>query len=385
MISIVADTIQNVTTQDLTGDHNNNNHSNKDHNTTNSDILMDDNNNNSVDYLHDDTTTIVNGDGIVKLDVGVTIDFPNDDVVALPNWLHLINDTTNEKNNTAVSPLLVVLPTRSDDSMIVSFKIVVFDDNNNNNSNDIATKISDSAGAGKIIKFEEDISIISIVADTIQNITTSDLVGDHNNRSDNNHNTTNSDLFMNDDNYSVDYRHDSTAIATNAVVVVTAVVCNPGFLKSGESCRICPWGFWCEEGTIMVAQACPAGTASAVWGATTNKTCIPCAAYTPPGSTACRPCVAGFYCPSSLLMLPCPAHTVSPQGATSAMDCLCLSGYACKYGRRLTFTLFIRDDNMMKIIDNNDELGNALRQAIIITTTETNLASFFNESTLRIL
>ena len=326
---------------------------------------------------------IVNGDGIVKLDVGVTIDFPNDDVVALPNWLHLINDTTNEKNNTAVSPLLVVLPTRSDDSMIVSFKIVVFDDNNNNNSNDIATKISDSADAGKIIKFEEDISIISIVADTIQNITTQDLVGDHNNHSDNNHhNTTNSDLFMNDDNNSVDYRHDSTTIATNAVVV-TAVVCNPGFLKSGESCRICPWGFWCEEGTV--AQACPAGTASAVWGATTNKTCIPCAAYTPPGSTACRPCVAGFYCPSSLLMLPCPAHTVSPQGATSAMDCLCLSGYACKYGRRLTFTLFIRDDNMMKIIDNNDELGNALRQAIIITTTETNLASFFNESTLRIL
>jgi hypothetical protein len=180
-----------------------------------------------------------------------------------------------------------------------------------------------------------------------------------------------------------DDNHDDDAKSQNTSNQMTTAAdsgatdsCSSGYFKSGGICSICPWGFWCEQGTTttMVAQACPLGTASALWGATSNQTCVPCPMShhtAAAGATACSPCPSGFYCPSSAAVLACPEHTVSPQGATAALECRCLSGYECKYGRRLTF-VFAQSANELNHNDNN-ELENVLLQAI------KNKLSFFKE------
>jgi hypothetical protein len=95
-----------------------------------------------------------------------------------------------------------------------------------------------------------------------------------------------------------------------------------------------------------MARACPAGTSSPVYGATSINTCGLCALkeYSLAAATACSPCPQGFYCTSpAATPIACPGHTVSPQASVSALDCICLSGYTCTYGRRLSITFLLHN------------------------------------------
>jgi hypothetical protein len=46
------------------------------------------------------------------------------------------------------------------------------------------------------------------------------------------------------------------------------------------------------------------------------------------------------------------------------MDCACLSGYECTYGRRLTFTVSLLAAATLQQLSSDTRLASALRQAV---------------------
>lgn len=75
-------------------------------------------------------------------------------------------------------------------------------------------------------------------------------------------------------------------------------------------CHLCPAGFYCPEtnGSIY-GESCPNGT------------------FCPPGSTAPRECMQGYYCNRSMSQVPCPAGYFCPNASSQPVRCP--SGHYC--------------------------------------------------------
>ena len=181
----------------------------------------------------------------------------------------------------------------------------------------------------------------------------------------------------------------TTAQATAQTIVVvpqtTAFAgCKPGFYTVNSSsigaepvCVVCQWGFWCEGGSNSVANACPAGSASAAFGAVSASACTPCqtlqqgspyAYYAAAGSTMCSVCPQDHYCPTPQdVPIPCPEHTAAPQGVGSATECKCLSGFTCSYSKVLTVGIAMQTNATVQQLLSNTWLISSLQQAVEAT------------------
>lgn len=75
-------------------------------------------------------------------------------------------------------------------------------------------------------------------------------------------------------------------------------------------CHLCPAGYYCPEtnGSIY-GEACPNGT------------------FCPPGSTAPRECMRGYYCNRSMSQMPCPPGYFCPNASSQPIRCP--KGYYC--------------------------------------------------------
>jgi len=144
----------------------------------------------------------------------------------------------------------------------------------------------------------------------------------------------------------------------------------PG-LKGPDACVLCEWGNLCPGGPNVTA--CAPGTYSTNTGQREQAQCSVCPAgsycpggvcsgdcsinpstgvcsgpdceggnitYTcPPGSYSTQPglankqdcplCIANYYCPDALTILPCPNNTQSSAGANDLSQCKCGPGYQC--------------------------------------------------------
>jgi hypothetical protein len=142
----------------------------------------------------------------------------------------------------------------------------------------------------------------------------------------------------------------------------------------------CRPGHYCIHDT---AVPCPPGTYSGVTDATSIDDCIICPLKTYSAvsglTTVCQLCPINHACPNSSSIIPCPDHTVSTDGNTNVLDCVCLANYECTIRKRLVVKLEIfpaataaNNNTEPAALDlaqfqNNTELILELRQAIAQT------------------
>jgi len=105
--------------------------------------------------------------------------------------------------------------------------------------------------------------------------------------------------------------------ATNATANCTA--CPAGMFSAGAaaaSCPLCPAGKWAAGGNATCSDSkCPAGTANAAAGATSDMgRCTSCAAGTfgPGGAAPCANCTPPLFTPNATACVACPNGTVAP-------------------------------------------------------------------------
>ena len=120
-----------------------------------------------------------------------------------------------------------------------------------------------------------------------------------------------------------------------------ACTCLPGFPLLDTECTACSAGSYERDGTC---EACAANAFSTEAGASSNLSCVPCAAHTlsPPGSAGplaclcapgftgaspCEPCVPGSFKSSagSEACVECPQHTHWPRAQTDRTSDFCAS------------------------------------------------------------
>lgn len=137
--------------------------------------------------------------------------------------------------------------------------------------------------------------------------------------------------------------------------------CGPGTHDSGSGCVLCGVNTYSSGFGAIECTPCPVDSSSVVGSATlancscdagfawTGTACTPCSSghvkLLPGNSLACQPCVAGTFAVNTTTCLSCPVDTfqastgadacepcrassASAAGSTSALDCLCLPGYA---------------------------------------------------------
>lgn len=111
--------------------------------------------------------------------------------------------------------------------------------------------------------------------------------------------------------------------------------------NNSTTCTLCPPGFMCIQGTAI---PCPIDMFNPVYGATQ---CLPCpkGTYANPTILAktdrCQPCPLNHVCFDPLTIEPCPEETVSPEGSTSLLNCMCKEDYACQFRKEVSVKLDI--------------------------------------------
>jgi hypothetical protein len=143
----------------------------------------------------------------------------------------------------------------------------------------------------------------------------------------------------------------------------------------------CRPGHYCLDDT---AVPCPPGSYSKVADATSLEDCVTCPlkTYSPlyGQTTVCPLCPINHACPNASSIIPCPQNTVSTDGNTNVLDCVCLANYDCTIRKQLVVKLEIfpaaattNNDNTepaaldLAQFQNNTELILELRQAIAQT------------------
>jgi len=120
--------------------------------------------------------------------------------------------------------------------------------------------------------------------------------------------------------------------------------CKPGTFsnQTGQreqaQCYPCPAGSFCSGAVCPSQMECSANPVTGVCsgpdctGGDYVETCGD-GTYSPRTGLSrkadCPLCVAGYYCPNSLTMKPCPNNTRSPAGSKDLADCACAPGYQC--------------------------------------------------------
>ena len=94
----------------------------------------------------------------------------------------------------------------------------------------------------------------------------------------------------------------------------------------------CPTGTYSKDGQACVD--CPAGTESAVQGASSPMTCSACStgSFSAQASSVCTDCVINTFSTTYMASnqtqcLVCPPHSTSPTHSNQVQDCVCDSGY----------------------------------------------------------
>ena len=88
---------------------------------------------------------------------------------------------------------------------------------------------------------------------------------------------------------------------------------------------VCPAGRYCPVGAGAPVR-CPLGTYSPSAGRT---------------GMCQQPCGTNRYCPDPAVEYECPAHTSSPQGSTSQLECACDQGYQCVYRKQVNLNILL--------------------------------------------
>ena len=185
-------------------------------------------------------------------------------------------------------------------------------------------------------------------------------------------NNTNNNSTNNNNNIAALVTQPDASAAAIAVPLLSSTTaapqgCVPGFFTSGQTCALCPWGFWCNQSQ---AFACPMGTYSGVTGASSSAACAACApgSYTSaPGAPACLACPTGQYCAGGASTpRACPLHTTSSAGGSSILDCACLPDYLCTYTRRVTLQLALNTSLSLQTIQSDSSIAGALRDGVVL-------------------
>lgn len=123
---------------------------------------------------------------------------------------------------------------------------------------------------------------------------------------------------------------------------------------SSSSCTECPLHHHCHHG---LKQPCPRGTYIPYLGASAASSCLPCSlgTYSYAEATPCVPCPANAVCSNTTTLSPCPLHTVSPEGSTSMLSCVCLAGYQCDYSKQIKLYVPLNATSIpMELLDMNN-------------------------------
>ena len=124
-------------------------------------------------------------------------------------------------------------------------------------------------------------------------------------------------------------------------------------VSGGENqgnCSICSAGNYCPLGA-SAQTPCAVGSFAIAPEGRSQASCSVCPAgtYDPTTlgrTTECPACAANSYCLSALSQAPCPANTVSQAGATSQLQCTCVSGYSCTYTKRIAATVMLNNTSL---------------------------------------
>lgn len=108
-------------------------------------------------------------------------------------------------------------------------------------------------------------------------------------------------------------------------------------LREQAQCLPCPAGFFCQGGVCPGGFDCSINAAGICSGpncinGNVTQTC-PKGSYSTQTKLSnpadCPLCVAGYYCPDTVTMIPCPDNTWSDAGKSDLSDCQCAPGYQC--------------------------------------------------------
>jgi hypothetical protein len=119
-----------------------------------------------------------------------------------------------------------------------------------------------------------------------------------------------------------------TRMSSNlSVIEPDCTSCAPGeALKAESQCVTCNPGFFCPNGSLMIA--CPIGTYSSFAGSSTVEECVLCSpgTYSLPASVACELCDAGSFCLGGSMHV-CSTGSFSLPGQSQCQECP--TGYFC--------------------------------------------------------
>lgn len=100
---------------------------------------------------------------------------------------------------------------------------------------------------------------------------------------------------------------------------------------------------WTETTVILVAQACPRGYYCPDAGA--GAIMCPLGTYSNElgkSGICIDPCPYGYYCVTPSKKQACPLNTHTNLGAISQLDCVCDTGFICKYTRKTDVNIMIK-------------------------------------------
>lgn len=167
------------------------------------------------------------------------------------------------------------------------------------------------------------------------------------------------------------------------VAATAFTTCNPGEFSAVVACVPCPAGQYQPSSGSSACVPCPAGqfcptgarNGTACGPLTYSPTvgqsaCTPCGAGTFGPSTAvgrtanCPPCAAGFYCPTPLQAVQCPANTNSPAGTSSILGCACNGGYTCGYYRTVSISFSLSNVSLSDFRDDVNGVQTTFLQGV---------------------
>ena len=137
----------------------------------------------------------------------------------------------------------------------------------------------------------------------------------------------------------------SCAQTTTSAEGSTHCVCKAGYTEEGENCVSCPAGSYkptvgsdtctaCATGTYFDGVApfssnkckhCPTNSQNIAAGVGVDS--CACQAGYIKDNAACRPCTAGFYCPTETQEIQCYYGATASEASSSVNDCVCLPGF----------------------------------------------------------
>ncbi len=132
-----------------------------------------------------------------------------------------------------------------------------------------------------------------------------------------------------------------------------------------------------QEHTTGIKHMCPSGTFNPIQGAIQCISC-PLGTYSTPTevglSEKCTPCPENHICVNPYTIQQCPENTISAQGSTNIINCVCENGFLCSVTQKVSVQVAIYKPSEMSLTDLNQTIQDLNENEEFIYSMRANFA-----------